>query len=47
MLTFLPIMLLGSAQKITHYAQYYVHNYCNYAIAHVQVYYSFNDYINI
>ena len=27
----LPIMLLSSAQKVTHYAQYYAHIYCNYA----------------
>ena len=32
--------------KVSHYAQYYAHNYCNYDTAHVQVY-SFNGYINI
>ena len=34
MLKFLPIMLLTNTQKITHYAQYYAHNYCNYATVH-------------
>ena len=40
MLKILPIMLLSSAQKVTHYAQYYAHNYCNYATVHTQFYYS-------
>ena len=31
MLNFLPIMLLSNAQKIAYYAQYYAHDYCNYA----------------
>ena len=31
LLNFLPIMLLSSAQKVAYYAQYYAHNYCNYA----------------
>ena len=37
MLKILPIMLLimSSAQKVTHYAQYYAHNYCNYATVHM------------
>jgi len=34
---FLPIMLLNSAQKVTHYAQYYVHNYFNYATVQPQI----------
>ena len=36
MLNFLPIILLSSDQKGTHYAQYYAHiaNYCNYATVH-------------
>ena len=38
MLEFLPIMLLSSAQKVTYYAQYYAHNYCNYATVHIQFY---------
>jgi len=37
MLKFLPIMLLSSAQKVTHYAQYYAHNYFNYAIVQLQI----------
>ena len=37
MLKFLPIMLLSSAQKVTHYAQYYAHNYFNYATAQPQI----------
>jgi len=36
MLKFLPIMLLSSAQ-VTHYAQYYTHNYFNYATIPLQV----------
>ena len=32
-------LLLSSAQKLTHYAQYYAHNYCNYATVHMQFYY--------
>jgi len=36
MLKFLPIMLLSSAQKVTHYAQYYGHNYFNYATVQPQ-----------
>ena len=43
---FLLIMLLRRAQKVSRYTQYYAHNYCIYATAHVQVY-SFNGYINI
>ena len=31
MLKYLPIMLLSNAQKIAYYAQYYVHDYYNYA----------------
>ena len=31
MLNFLPIMLLSSAQNFAYYAQYYAHDYCNYA----------------
>ena len=30
-------------KKVTHYAQYYAHNYCNYATVHTH----FNDYISI
>ena len=41
-LKFLPIMLLSSAQNVAYCAQYYAHNYCNYAIVHIQFYY-FND----
>jgi len=37
MLKFLPIMLLSSAQKVTHYAQYYAHNYFNYATVELQI----------
>jgi len=37
MLKFLPIMLLSSAQKVTHYVQYYAHNYFNYAIVQLQI----------
>jgi len=37
MLKFLPIMLLSSAQKLTHYAQYYTHNYFNYTTAQPQI----------
>jgi len=37
MLKFLPIMLLSSAQKLTHYAQYYAHNYFNYATVQLQI----------
>jgi len=37
MLKFLPIMLLSSVQKVTHYAQYYVHNYFNYATVQLQI----------
>jgi len=37
MLKFLPIMLLSSAQKVTHYAQYCAHNYFNYATAQPQI----------
>ena len=32
----LSIMLLSCAQKVTHYAQHYDHNYCNYATVHIQ-----------
>ena len=32
-------MLLSSAQKVTHYAQYYAHHHCNYATVHIQFYY--------
>ena len=36
-LKFLSIMLLSSAQKICLlYAQYYAHDYCNYATVHIQ-----------
>ena len=35
-LNFLPFILLSSAQKVTHYAQYYPHNYCNYATVHIK-----------
>ena len=31
MLNFLPIMLLSNAQKFAYHAQYYAHDYCNYA----------------
>ena len=34
MLKVVPIMLLSSAQKVIHYAQYYTHNYYNYATVH-------------
>jgi len=37
MLKFLPIMLLSSAQKVTYYAQYYAHNYFNYATVQLQI----------
>ena len=37
MLNILPIMLLNSAQKVTHYAQYYAHDYCNYATVHIAI----------
>jgi len=37
MLKFLPIMLLSSAQKVTHYAQYYTHNCFNYATVQLQI----------
>jgi len=30
-------MLLSSAKKITHYAQYYVHKYFNYATVQLQI----------
>ena len=30
-LNFLPIILLSKAQKFAYYAQYYAHDYCNYA----------------
>ena len=48
MLKFLTIILLNSAQKVTHYAQYYAHNYTavTYAIVHTH-FYHFNDYISI
>ena len=46
MLKFLPIVLLSSTQKVTNYAQYYAHNYCDYATVHIQLY-SYNDYISI
>ena len=35
MLNFLPIMLLSNAQKFAYYAQYYAHDYCNYAIVSI------------
>ena len=31
MLNSLPIMLLSNAQNFAYYAQYYAHEYCNYA----------------
>ena len=34
-LKILPIMLVSSAQKVTHYAQKYAHHYCNYATIHL------------
>jgi len=37
MLKFLLIMLLSSAQKITHYAQCYAYNYFNYATVQLQI----------
>jgi len=37
MLKFLPIMFLSSAQKVTHYAQYYAHNYFIYATVQPQI----------
>jgi len=37
MLKILPIMLLSSAQKVIHYAQYYAHNYFNYATVQLQI----------
>ena len=46
MLNFLPIMLLSTAQKVAYYAQYYAHDYCNYATVCVQLYY-FNNYNSI
>ena len=46
MVKILPIMLLSSAQKVTHYTQCYAHNYCNYATVLTQSYH-FNDYISI
>ena len=36
---FIPVMLLSSAQNVTQYDYYYAHNYCNYAIVHIQFYY--------
>ena len=30
----MPIMLLSNVHKVAHYAQYYTHNYCNYATIH-------------
>ena len=40
MLNFLPIMLLSNAQKFAcyNYAQYYAHDYCNYATVHTKLY---------
>ena len=38
MLNFLPIMLLSVLKKVTYYAQYYAHNYCDYAQVHIQFY---------
>ena len=38
MLSFLSIMLLSNAQNFAYYAQYYAHNYSNYATV-----YSFSD----
>ena len=38
MLNFLPIMLLSSAKKFAYYAQYYAHDYCNYATVYIQFY---------
>ena len=35
MLNFLPIMLLSTAQKVAYYAQYYAHDYSNYAIFYI------------
>ena len=46
MFKILPIVLLSTTQKVTHYAQYYAHNYCNYATVHTQLI-IFNDCINI
>ena len=43
MLKFLPIMLLSNAQKVSFYAQYYAHDYCNYTTVHTQI----NNWISI
>ena len=34
MLKILPIMLLSTTQKVTHYAQCYAHDYWNYVTVH-------------
>ena len=39
MLNFLPIMFLSNAQIFAYYAQYYAHEYCNYATVCVWFYY--------
>ena len=46
MLKIFLIMLLSSAQKITHYAQYYAHHHCNYATDYTQ-FIIINDSISI
>ena len=45
MLNFLAIMILTSAQKVTHYTQYYAHNYCKDATVHIVI--ILNEYISI
>ena len=48
MLYILPIMLVSNAQKVTHYAQYYAHNYCNLChSSYSYSFFSFNDCISI
>ena len=44
-LKFLPIMLLSSAQKVDYYAQYYAHNYCNYATVQLQLDYYITNFL--
>ena len=38
MLKILPIMLSSGSQKVTYYAQNYVHHHCNHATVHIQFY---------